>query len=124
MKAQAAKRKLAELQISYRQGKTDKITSRRPVVDIAWSQMDAFAEEHEIEVAPDAVDSKGNTVGWVSSGQTVNLATQGVRICPGQIVGVGLRMEDEFSGSFTIRALDPATQALVAQLTLKTAYLE
>jgi hypothetical protein len=124
MKVQAAKTKLPELQISYRQGKTDKITSRRPVVDIAWSQMDAFAGEHEIEIALDAVDSKGNTVGWVSSGQTVNLATQGVRICPGQIVGVGLRMEDEFSGTFTIRALDPATQALVAQLVLKTAYLE
>jgi hypothetical protein len=124
MKAQAAKKKLPELQISYRQGKTDKITSRRPVIDIAWSQMDAFAEEHEIEIALEAVDSKGNAIGWVNSGQTVNPATQGVRIHPGQIVGVGLRMEDEFSGNFTVRALDPATQALMAERTLKTAYLE
>ena len=124
MKAQAAKKKLPDLQISYRQGKTDKITSRRPVVDISWSQMEAFAEEHEIEIALEAVDAKGNAIGWVGAGQTVNPATQGVRIRPGQVVGVGLRMEDEFSGNFTVRALDPATQALVAQLTLKTAYFE
>jgi PglZ domain-containing protein len=124
MKGPAAKKNLPDLQITYRQGKTDKITSRRPVIDIAWSQMDAFAEENEIEIALDAVDSKGNTIGWVSSGQTVNLATQGVRVRPGQIVGVGLRMEEEFSGHFTVRALDPATQTLLAQLTLKTAYLE
>jgi hypothetical protein len=124
MKAQAAKKKLPALQISYRQGKTDKITSRRPVVDIAWSQMDAFAEEHEIEIAIEAVDSKGNTIGWVSSGQTVNPATQGIRIRPGQIVGVGLRMEEQFSGNFTVRAMDPATQAMIAELKLKTAYLE
>ena len=124
MKVQAAKKNVPEMHISYRQGKTDKITSRRPVIDIAWSQMDAFAEEHEIEIAVEAVDSKGNTIGSVSSGQTVNPATQGVRIRPGQIVGVALRMEDEFSGSFTVRAIDQAAQILIAELTLKTAYLE
>jgi hypothetical protein len=124
MKVQAAKKKLPALQLGYRQGKTDKITSRRPVVDVGWSQMEAFAEEHEIEVAIEAVDSKGNTIGWVSSGQTVNPATQGVRIRPGQFVGVGLRMEEQFSGNFTVRAMDPATQATIAELKLKTAYLE
>jgi hypothetical protein len=110
--------------LSYRQGKTDKITSRRPVLDLAWSQVDAFADEQEIEVAIEAVDSKGNIVGFVGSGQTVNPATQGVRIRPGLIVNVGLRMEDNFSGTFTVRALDPATQAIITDITLKTAYLE
>ena len=33
-------------------------------------------------------------------------------------------MEDEFSGTFTVRALDPTTQAILAELTLKTAYLQ
>jgi hypothetical protein len=86
--------------------------------------MEAFADEHEIEIAIEAVDSKGNTIGWVSSGQTVNPATQGIRIRPGQIVGVGLRMEEQFSGNFTVRAMDPATEAMIAELKLKTAYLE
>lgn len=124
LKIHSQKKTLPNLQISYRQGKTDKITSRRPVVDLAWSQVDAFANEQELEVAIEAVDSKGNSVGLVGSGQTLNPATQGVRIRPGQIVNVGLRMDDNFSGTFTVRALDPATQAIVADLTLKTAYLE
>jgi len=94
------------------------------VLDLAWSQVEAFADEQEIEVAIEAVDAKGNIVGLVGSGQSVNAATQGVRIHPGQIVNVGLRMEDSFSGTFTVRALDPATQAIIADLTLKTAYLE
>jgi len=54
----------------------------------------------------------------------VNPATNGVRIRPGQVVSVSLRMEDSFSGQFTVRALDPNTQAMLADLTLKTAYLE
>lgn len=124
LKAPAKKKSLPALHLTYRQGKTDKITSRRPVLDLAWSQVDAFADEQEIEVTIEAIDSKGNVVGLVGSGQTVNPATQGVRIRPGLIVNVGLRMEDSFSGSFTVRALDPATQAIIADLHLKTAYLE
>jgi hypothetical protein len=124
LKLPTQKKPLPALILSYRQGKADKITSRRPVLDLAWSQVDAFADEQEIEVAIEAVDSKGNIVGLVGSGQTVNPATQGVRIRPGLIVNVGLRMEDNFSGTFTVRALDPATQAIIADITLKTAYLE
>jgi hypothetical protein len=63
-------------------------------------------------------------VGFVGSGQTVNPATQGVRIRPGQVVSVSLRMEDNYNGQFTVRALDPNTQAMLSDLTLKTAYLE
>ena len=124
LKLATQKKFLPVIHLTYRQGKTDKITSRRPVLDLAWSQVDAFAEEQEIEVAVEAVDAKGHVVGLVGSGQTINPATQGVRIKPGQIVNVGLRMEDNFSGAFTVRALDPATQAIIADLTLKTAYLE
>lgn len=124
LKLPTQKKSLPALHLTYRQGKSDKITSRRPVLDLAWSQVDAFADEQEIEVAVEAVDSKGNIVGLVGSGQTINPATQGVRIRPGLIVNVGLRMEDTFSGTFTVRVLDPATQAVIADLTLKTAYLE
>jgi hypothetical protein len=124
LKQPVQKKSLPALLFTYRQGKTDKITSRRPVFDLSWSQIDAFADEQEIEVAVEAVDSKGNIVGLVGSGQTINPATQGVRIRPGLIVNVGLRMEDNFSGSFTVRVLDSATQAIITELTLKTAHLE
>jgi len=124
LKLPTQKKSPPALLLSYRQGKTDKITSRRPVLDLAWSQVDAFADEQEIEVAVEAVDSKGNLVGLVGSGQTINPATQGVRIRPGLVVNVGLRMDDSFSGSFSVRVLDPATQVVITDLNLKTAYLE
>lgn len=111
---------VAVLQISYRQAKTDKITTRRPAIDVSWPGL-AF-DDQEVEIAIDAVDAKGRTVGEVGTGQTVNAATQGVRIKPGQVVSVGLRMEDDFDGSFTVRAIDPNTQALLAELKLKTDY--
>jgi hypothetical protein len=94
------------------------------VVDLSWPALDMFDEDYEIEVAIEAIDSKSRVVGWVGSGQTVNPATQGVRLRPGLVVPVGLRMEDGFSGTFTVRASDPATQAIITELTLKTAYLE
>jgi len=124
LKLPTQKKSLPAIILTYRQGKTDKITSRRRVLDLAWSQIDAFADEQEIEVAVEAADSKGNIVGLVGSGQTINPATQGVRIRPGLIVNVGLRMEDNFSGTFTVRVLDPATQAIITDLILKTAYFE
>jgi hypothetical protein len=94
------------------------------VIDLAWPQDDFFTENLGIEVAIEAVDSKGKTVGWVGASQSVNPATGGVRINPGVALAVGLRMEDDFSGNFTVRVLDPATNVLLAELKLKTGYLE
>ena len=120
--AQPSRKSLPNLTITYKQGKTEKITTRRPVLDIAWPEASLFLEESEIEISVEALDSKGQPVGWVGSGTTVNLATQGVRIRPGQVVSVSLRMEDNFSGVFTVRATDPGNQALIAELKLKTDY--
>ena len=110
--------------LTYRQGKSDKITSRRPVVDLAWPDADLFSEESEREVAIEAVDSSGSIVGVAGTGQAVNPATGCVRIKPGSAVSVGLKMNDDFSGNFKIRVLDPATNATLTDLNLKTAYLE
>jgi hypothetical protein len=112
------------LTLSYRQGKSDRIPSRRPVVDLAWPEEDLFSAENEREVAIEAVDASGNIVGLAGTGQSVNPATGCVRIKPGSALSVGLKMEEDFSGSFTVRVLDPATNALLADLPLKTAYLE
>ena len=120
--AQQSKKSLPNLTITYKQGKTEKITTRRPVIDIAWPEGSLFLDESDIEISVEAFDSKGQGVGWVGSGPTVNLATQGVRIRPGQVVSVSLRMEDNFSGVFTVRATDPGNQALIAELKLKTDY--
>lgn len=112
------------LYLTYKLGKADRISSRRPVLDLAWPEADLFAGDAGIEVAVEAV-SKGRVVGWVGSGATVNAATQGIRIAPGQITSFSLRMDDDFSGSFAVRVLDPATnKGLAEELNLKTAYLE
>ena len=112
------------LTLTYRQGKTDKIPTRRPILDLAWPQGKLFEQENELEVAVEVVDAKGTVVGSVGSGQTVNPATGCVRIKSGSAISFGLRMEDDFSGSFTVRILDPATNLLHVSLTLKTGYLE
>jgi len=114
---------LPRLTLTYRQGKSDRITMLRPVVDLAWPQGSLISEENEIEVTMEAVDSKGKIVGWVGAGQSVNPATGGVRIQPGAALAVGLSMEADFSGNFTVRVLD-STNVLLAELKLKTGYLE
>lgn len=121
---QASKKSAIQLQLSYKQGRTDKITSRRPVIDLIWPQSELALDEGEVEIAIEALDTKGTVVGWIASGPTVNLATQGVRIRSGQAVSISLRMDDSFSGSFTVRAYDPTTQALLADLKLKTEYYD
>lgn len=124
--ATQAKRKSSapSLVLAYRQGKSDRITSRRPVLDLAWPEAQLFAEESEREVAIEAVDSAGNIIGVAGTGQTVNPATGCVRIKPGSALSVGLKMEDVFSGNFKVRVLDPSSNATLAELSLKTAYLE
>lgn len=112
------------LSLSYRQGKTDKITSRRPVLDLVWPEGDLFAEESEREVAIEAVDSQGNVVGVAGTGQSVNPATGCVRIFPGKALSFGLKMEESFSGNFKVRVLDPSSNVTLTDLSLKTAYLE
>ncbi len=53
----------------------------------------------------------------------MNPATGGVRIKPGAALAIGLKMDDEFSGAFTVRVLNQSN-VLLAELKLKTGYLE
>jgi len=111
------------LTLTYREGKTDRITSRRPVVDLTWPQGDFFKDEVEIELLMEIVDAKEKSVGTVGSSPFVNPATGGVRIKSGSALSIGIKMDDEFSGNFTLRVLDQ-TNAMLAELKLKTGYME
>jgi len=122
--ATQAKTSSFALVLTYRQGKTDKITSRRPVLDLSWPEAELFVEDREREVAVEAVGSSGDIVGVAGSGQTVNPATGCVRIKPGSALSIGLKMEDGFSGNFKVRVLDPSSNATLAEISLQTAYLE
>lgn len=106
--------------LSYKQGKSQVITTRRPVLDLSWSEL--ALDESEIEIVIEALDAAGKVVGSVSTGTTLNQATNGVRLRAGQAVSFGLKMDDHFTGSFVVRATDPTTQILIAEIKLKTDY--
>lgn len=111
------------LSLNYKQGRTDKITTRRPVLDLARVQ-ELFPEASDREFSVEAFDTSGKLVGAAAGGQTVNPATGCVRVKPGEVISVSLKMDDDFVGSFKVRVLDPSTGAQYAELSLKTDYLE
>ena len=82
------------------------------------------ADESETEVGIEAVDSKGESVGRLGASPAANDATGAVRIRPGAAVSVGLKMDESYSGAFTVRVFDLKTHAILADLKLRTDYLE
>ena len=79
--------------------------------------------DETIEFQLEAYSGK-DVVGEVAASQYVNAATNMVTINPGQAIKVPLKMEDEFHGSFEVRATDPTTGVNYATLKLKTDYLD
>ena len=88
---------------------------------------DLFSQEMSVEILLEAHDSKGNVVGEPRPGGDVNPATRTVILMPGQRKQIALRMDDEFRGKFSIKALNPTTLALASRgsaLSLETDYME
>ena len=80
-----------------------------------------------MEILLEAQDSRGNVVGEPRPGGDVNPATRTVTLMPGQRKQIALRMDDEFRGKFSIKALNPTTLALASKgsdLALETDYTE
>ena len=113
-----------KLEVSYKQGKKSTITTQIPSLELRYpGQADLFASK-PIEVAVEVTDAlNGNQVGEVSSGSSVNMATKCIRIEALQTVSFSVRMEPNFEGSFKVRVIDPSTQVVFSELTLKTDYL-
>lgn len=119
-----AERQKPKLVLSYKHGAT-RITTRLPVVDVEWEspQMGLFSEGMDIEFLLEAHDSQGNVVGEAKAGEPVNPATRTVTLKPGKRIQVALRMQLEFVGKFTVKALNPTTLAAYCQLDLETDYV-
>jgi hypothetical protein len=111
------------LALNYKNGRTDKITTRRPVLDLVRAA-ELFPEMIDREFSIEAFDASGTLVGSAAGGQTVNPATGCVRIKPGEAIAVSLKMNDDFAGAFKVRVLDPSTGAQYAEISLRTDYLE
>ncbi len=115
---------VVRITLSYKGGSTRKITTRRPMIEIsAFVQKDLFAGSTEIEFQLEAYSNK-EVVGEAASCQHVNPANNLVRIKPGQAIKVPLKMNEDFTGNFEVRAINPETMVNYSTLKLKTDYLE
>ena len=109
-----------DISLSYKGTSTVKITTRRPMIEISMFRT-MFDEIVEFQLE---AYSKDGLVGEVAASPHVNAATNLVEIQPGQAIKVPLKMDDDFHGSFEVRAIDPVTQVNYATLKLKTDYAD
>ena len=112
-----------DIQISYKNGAT-RITTRVPVVEVMLSSNDMFSQEQSVDILLEAQSSKGIVVGEPRLGSDLNPATRSVTLLPGQRKQIALRMDEEFRGKFSIKALNPTTLATYSVLALETDYTE
>lgn len=107
--------------LSYKNG-AKRITTRVPVIDIRAQSDDMFSQDVSVEVLIEAQDAKGNVVGEPRPGGDVNPATRTLTLMPGQSKQIALRMDPDFEGKFTVKALNPTTLASFSALALETDY--
>jgi hypothetical protein len=120
---QAILRKV-NVEVSYKNG-AKRITTRLPVIEVIMATDDIFSHGTSVEILLEAQDSKGgNVVGEPRPGGNVNPATRTVTLVPGQRIQIALRMDEEFRGKFTVKALNPTTLATYCSLALETDYTE
>ena len=111
-----------QLRLQYRAGKTDRITTRRPMIEVVLFQPDMFGGE-SLQFSLKAKAGK-KLVGQVAPHPNVDPATGLVTMEAGAAVKIALRMEDDFEGEFTVIAVDPVTKVTFAKLKLQTDYVE
>ncbi|OGB35303.1 MAG: alkaline phosphatase [Burkholderiales bacterium RIFCSPLOWO2_12_FULL_61_40] len=111
----------ATISMTYRNG-AKAITTRVPVVELSLDKADMFSAESGFEVLLEAHDAKGDVVGEAKAGGAVNPATGTLTLKPGEKVQVTVKMQMDFEGSFSLKALNPTTFEIYAQLKLATDY--
>ena len=99
-----------------------RITTRVPVVDVAVGGGDLFSVDATVTILIEAHDKAGNVVGEASPGGAVNPATLTLSLQPATSARVTLRMNSDFEGKFTVKALDPVTLTVYDKLDLETDY--
>lgn len=109
--------------LSYKNGAT-RITTRLPVIDLLLEvkQLELFHEKPDLDILLEAHDKKSNIVGEAKAGGPVNPATGTITLSPDERIQVILKMQLEFEGRFTVKALNPTTLAAYCQIDLETDY--
>lgn len=107
--------------LTYKRG-AKLITTRFPVVEVTATG-NLFSAGSTFEVLVEAHDKQGNVVGEAKPGGAVNPATRTVTVKPGSgPVQVTMKMDLDFEGKFTVKALDPTTLTAYSKLELATDY--
>ena len=109
------------VEISYKNG-AKRITTRMPVIEVSMVTDDIFSQGANIEILLEAQDNKGNVVGEPRPGGDVDPATRTVVLMPEQRKQIVMRMDPDFEGEFTVKALNPKTLASYCGLKLETDY--
>ena len=109
--------------LNYKRG-GKKITTRLPVLEVSISgQSNLFAPEEVVNLLLEAHDQKGKVIGEAKLGGVVNSSTGIISLKPGETVQIILKMDTEFEGKFSVKALDPITSLeLCKSLDLETDY--
>lgn len=100
-----------------------RITTRLPVIEVTVECHNLFTQDAGFEILLEAHDNKGNVVGEAKAGGPVNPATGTINIKQGERVQVTLKMQPEFEGKFTVKAMNPTTLATYCKLDLETDYV-
>jgi len=121
------------IKITYKAG-AKRITTRLPVLEVSFPVgddesapmfgSDAWSGIPAVEIMIEAHNSKGEVIGEPRPGGDVNPATRSVTLMPGQRKQIALRMDEEFRGKFTVKALNPTTLAAYCSLALETDFTE
>jgi hypothetical protein len=111
------------VELTYKNG-AKRITTRLPVIEVVLVSDDMFSQDMSVEILLEAQDSKGTVVGEPRPGGDVNPTTRTVTLMPGQRMQIALRMDEEFRGKFSVKALNPTTLAAYSSLAIETDYTE
>ena len=115
-------RPTAQVELRYRGGEIQIITTRRPMIEVLLFQESVFGTE-EVRFSLEARAGR-KIVGEVAPCQNVDPTTGLVSIETGKAIKVPLRMREDFEGEFTVVAADPATKVMFDELKLRTDYVE
>ena len=111
----------ATVTLRYKNGAT-RITTRVPVIEVSVESSDLFSQGAAFDMLLEAHDRRGQVVGEAKAGDRVNPATGIMTLQVGERVQVPLKMQLEFEGKFTVKALNPSTMATYGSLELHTDY--
>ena len=96
-----------ELRVSYRGKSSGRVTTRRPMIEIAAFSEDMFQSDITFNLI--AIDASGQVIGSAASSDFTDKNTGYITLQTGQTAKIPLKLVEEFHGAFEVRAQDPET---------------